>query len=157
TNSSAMPPLGNGAFPTQDPFQSSLAGGFDAFVTKIKPDGSGIIYSTYLGGSSDDQALGVAVDSAGAAQLPRPTAPSHFPPTSGALQAWRGGPGSDTDAFVSKLSAAGNALIYSSYLGGSGAEPGSGIALDATGAAYVAGSTASTNFNTTTGAYRTTA
>ncbi len=116
-------------------------GGTDAFVTKISPDGSARLYSTYLGGSGNDTGLGIAVDSAGNAYVTGSTDSTNFP-TSLALQFDQGG----TDAFVTKLSSNGSALLYSTYLGGSGNDVGSGIAVDSAGNAYVAGSTNSSDF-----------
>jgi hypothetical protein len=108
-----------------------------------------LIYSTYLGGSGDDYGYGIAVDSAGNAYVVGTTSSTNFPTTAGAFQI------SSTvkAAFVTKLNQKGSALVYSTYLGGSGGAGGSGIALDSTGNAYVTG-TAGTNFPTTTGAFQ---
>ena len=131
-------------FPTQAPFQGSDAGSFDAFVTKLNAAGSALVYSTYLGGSSDDNARGIAVDGAGAAYLTGNTWSTNFP-----TQApFQGSYGGSFDAFVAKLNATGSALIYSTYLGGSGVDEAQGIAIDGAGAAYVAGYTNSSNFPT---------
>ncbi|MFQ5717030.1 MAG: SBBP repeat-containing protein, partial [Nitrospinales bacterium] len=104
-----------------------------------------LIYSTYLGGNGSDQAFGIAVDASGAAYVAGWTRSTDFP-TLNPLPG--GGVLSGVDAFVSKLNAAGNALIYSTYLGGTGNDQANGIAVDASGAAYVAGFTGSTNFPT---------
>lgn len=132
------------------PLQSGLAGGFDAFVAKLNSGGSALTYSTYLGGAANDSGQGIAVDAAGEAFVTGYTLSTDFP-TAAALQRASGGAG---DAFVSKLNAAGAALVYSTYLGGGGLDRGFGIALDAGGAAYVTGDTASTNFPVTAGAFQ---
>jgi len=142
-------------FPTTTgAFQSALAGGFDAFVTKINPVGSApLVYSTYLGGSGDDYGLGIAVDAAGNASLTGFTNSPNFPTT---LSAFQTIPGGAADAFVTKLNSSGSALIYSTYLGGSGDDVGQGIALDSLGNAYVTGFTSSTNFPHSVAAFQTT-
>jgi Beta-propeller repeat len=131
-------------FPTQGPFQAAMAGPTDAFVTKLNAAGNALVYSSYLGGSDNDNGGGIAIDSAGSAYLTGRTASLNFP-TQGPFQAANAGP---TDAFVTKLNAAGNALIYSSYLGGSDPDGGEAIAVDSAGSAYLTGSTSSTNFPT---------
>jgi hypothetical protein len=120
---------------------------FDAFVTKLNPAGSALIYSTYLGGSNTDAARGIAVDGSGDAYVTGYTYSSDFPTTPGAFQTTCGScSGGLFDAFVTKLNATGSALIYSTYLGGSGLDEGFSIALDASGDAYVTGYTLSANF-----------
>ena len=89
----------------------------DAFVAKLNPTGSALVYSTYLGGSVDDFGYGIAVDSAGDAYVTGFTESTNFP-TANPLQATFGG---GNDAFVAKLNPAGSALVYSTYLGGSNA------------------------------------
>jgi hypothetical protein len=113
-----------------------------------------LTYSTYLGGSRGDTGAGVAVDAAGNAYVTGYTSSADFPTTPSAPQTTYGG--GSYDAFVAKLNPTGTALIYSTYLGGSGEDIGYGIAVDAAGEAHVTGSTGSTNFPTTTGAFRTT-
>ena len=137
-------------FPTMNPPQPQLGGDIDAFVVKIAPEGGAMIYGTYLGGSVFDVGSHIAVDTAGAAYVTGFTGfnSSDFPTMNPIQGALRGGGGA-FDAFVSKLSADGTSLIYSTYLGGSGSEAGSSIATDASGAAYVTGNTTSTNFPTT--------
>ncbi len=130
-------------FPTANAMQSAHAGGTqDAFVTKLNPTGNALVYSTYLGGSSVDQSLGIAVDFAGNAYVTGTTGSSNFP-TANAKQPALASSG---DAFVTKLNAAGNALVYSTYLGGNNTDGGRGIAVDSAGNAYVMGITYSTNF-----------
>jgi hypothetical protein len=116
---------------------------FDAFVTEINPSGSALVYSTYLGGSGTDWGLGIAVDSSGNAYVTGFTQSPDFPITPGAVQTHGGG---NSDAFVTKFNPSGSALVYSSYLGGSGSDYGQGIAVDSAGNAYVTGYTQSTNF-----------
>src|SRR2546426_8235950 len=130
-------------FPTANPVQAANGGGDDAFVTKPGTSG-GLGDSTYLGGSSNDEGRGIAVDAAGNAYVAGSNGSTNFP-TASPLQAANGG---SSDAFVTKLNAAGSALLYSTYLGGSASDSGQGIAVDAAGNAYVTGSTSSTNFPT---------
>jgi hypothetical protein len=131
-------------FPTASPLQAASGGGYDAFVAKLNAAGSALLYSTYLGGSGGDFGQGIAVDSSGNAYVMGRTNSTNFP-TASPLQATYGGAG---DAFVAKLNAAGSALVYSTYLGGSGSDGGLGIAVDSSGNAYVTGCTFSTNFPT---------
>ena len=128
-------------FPAVNPLQAR-GGGTDAFVAKLSAAG-GLVYCTYLGGSWDDRAFGIAVDTGGSAYVTGWTYSPNFPTTSGALQRSFGG---GRDAFAAKLNAAGNTLVYSTYLGGSGYDTGNGIAIDSLGYAYVAGDTNSSNF-----------
>jgi hypothetical protein len=117
--------------------------GTDAFVSKLNPAGSALLYSTYLGGDGDDDAYAIAVDSSGAAYVAGDTDSSDFN-TMGPIE----GHQVDADAFVSKLTATGSALTYSTYLGGDNYDVAQGITVDSSGAAYVAGKTFSTDFNT---------
>jgi len=132
-------------FPTANPFQAARVGGPDAFVAKLNAAGSALVYSTYLGGNGDDYGRGIAVDAAGNAYVTGETGSTNFP-TANPLQASNAG--GNYDAFVAKLNAAGSALVYSTYLGGSDYDYGYGIAVDAAGNAYVTGETFSTNFPT---------
>ena len=132
-------------FPTKNPIQAAHAGGGDTFVTKINAAGNAHAYSTYLGGSSDDSGRGIAVDSSGNAYVTGPTGSTNFP-TKNPIQAANAGSG---DVYVTKINAAGNAHAYSTYLGGSGLEIGSNIAVDSSRNAYVTGETQSTDFPTT--------
>lgn len=133
----------------------------DAFVTKINAAGTAILYSTYLGGNDSDYAYGLAVDSSGNAYVAGLTKSTNFPVTAGAFQPTFGGTPAVCDdyvcgdAFVTKLNSTGSALIYSSYLGGSGNEHPEGLAIDSHGNAYIAGDTGSTDFPTTPGAFQT--
>ncbi|WP_432661808.1 SBBP repeat-containing protein [Wukongibacter baidiensis] len=129
-------------FPLMNPIQPVIGGGSDAFVTKVNPAGTALIYSTYLGGSSFDSGNGIAVDNTGSAYVTGQTNSINFPlinPIQPAI-------GGSSDAFVTKVNPAGTALIYSTYLGGSGFDRGLGIAVDNTGSAYVTGTTSSLNF-----------
>ena len=130
--------------------QIGNAGGQDLFVSKLSGDGSALTYSTYLGGSSEDIGYGIAVDSSGNAYVTGFTYSADFPTTPGAQQTINAGGGAD--AFVAKLSTDGSALIYSTFLGGSGYDVSLGIAVDSSGNAYVTGYTTSTDFPTTAGA-----
>jgi uncharacterized repeat protein (TIGR01451 family) len=122
------------------------AGPYDAFVTKLDPSGTGILYSTYLGGNGAEQAFGIAVDATGAAYVTGFTSSTNFPTAGPTVSAYGGGP---YDAFVTKLDPSGSAIVLSRYLGGSSADEGRGIAVDANGFAYVTGWTVSSNFPTT--------
>jgi len=131
-------------FPIQSPFQPASGGGDDAFVTKINAPGSAPVYSTYLGGGAFDQGLGITVDSSGNAYVTGGTGSPNFPMSNSLQPVYGGG----ADAFVTKFNAAGSALVYSTYLGGSGDDQGSEIAVDSSGNAYVRGITSSANFPT---------
>jgi hypothetical protein len=114
---------------------------YDGFVLKLAPDGAALVYSTFLGGSFwEDEARAIKVDATGAAFITGMTASRNFPVTPGAydVEQLRSG---DPEAFVTKLSANGNALIFSTYLGGRGLDWGYDIAFDSAGAAYVTGHT----------------
>ena len=131
-------------FPKASPIAGTKFGGIaDAFVTKIKADGSGLAYSTYLGGSGDDWGLGIAVDSSGNAYITGRTKSIDFPKASPIARTRGGG---ISDAFVTKIKADGSALAYSTYLGGSADDWGFGIAVDSSGNAYIAGTTLSADF-----------
>jgi hypothetical protein len=129
-------------FPTANPVQNFNAGGNDVFVAKLNPAGTGLVYCTYLGGVGDDQAYGIAVDAIGAAYVTGATESQDFPVVYPLQSSLAGG----RNAFVLKLSPAGNSLAYSTYLGGSLSDSGNGIAVDAAGAAYVVGDATSLNF-----------
>jgi hypothetical protein len=131
-------------FPTSSPFQASNSAFDDAFVTKLNAAGSALTYSTYLGGNQGDLGRGIAVDSSGNAYVTGYTGSTNFP-TSSPYQAATGG---GTDAFLTKFNSAGAALTYSTYLGGTGQDIAYSVAIDSNGNAYIVGSTASTNFPT---------
>lgn len=137
-------------FPTVNAFQPTKGNLFtdDAFVAKLSPAGSALVYSTYLGGENDDHGNGIAVDAAGNAYVTGFTESTNFP-TANALQGTFGGRSCERgDAFVTKFNAAGSALVYSTFLGGTRDDSGGGIAVDSAGNAYVTGATKSTNFPT---------
>jgi hypothetical protein len=128
-------------FPTASAMRATNAGASDVFVTKLAPDGRTLVYSTYIGGTSDDGGTAIVVDATGNAYITGGTASSGFP-TVTPIQS-RGG---NQDAFVAKLNASGSALLYSTYLGGRADDSGGGIAIDSAGSAYVTGLTSATNF-----------
>jgi Beta-propeller repeat/HYDIN/CFA65/VesB-like, Ig-like domain len=141
--------------------QTTYAGGnLDAFVSKLDSTGSRAVYSTYLGGSGEDRGLGIALDVAGNAFVTGSTGSADFPAVHALQPAPAGGTcGSAsatpcTDAFVTELNAAGTMVVYSTYLGGTGGDSGNAIAVDASGAAYVAGMTASSDFPVTPGTFQ---
>jgi hypothetical protein len=148
-------------FPTTTgAYQVNYGGGFhDAFVTKLNPTGTGVVYSTYIGGSGDDGATSLVVDSAGTAYIKGNTFSTNFPTTPGALKSTLSGTNS-SDAFVVILNPAGSALNYSTYLGGSGSEYGSATAMITIDSLtppniYLTGYGNSPDFPVTTGAYQT--
>jgi hypothetical protein len=140
-------------FPTRNPLQPTLRGApnefgtnANAFVAKLAPDGA-LVYSTFLGGGGRDAGNGIAVDAAGDAYVTGLTESPNFPTTRNALRTALGLGGAG-NAFVAKLAPDGASLLYSTYLGGSGigGDAGLGIAVDATGSAYVTGTTSSHDF-----------
>ncbi|MCP4583861.1 MAG: hypothetical protein GY839_19800 [candidate division Zixibacteria bacterium] len=130
-------------FPTVNPYDASLNGVHDVFVTKLSPAGNSLTYSTYLGGSDSESAIGIAVDGSGNAYVIGETFSSDFPTVNPYDGSYNGGA---YDAFVTKLSSAGDSLTYSTYLGGDGYDIGWGIAVDSSGSAYVTGYTDATDF-----------
>jgi hypothetical protein len=123
-------------FKTVNALQPNFGGALDGFVAKVSADGSTLVYSTYFGGSGNDSAFGIAVDSSGNAYLAGSTDSSEFAALGG------------RDVFVAKLSSTGDQRAYFTILGGSGDDVGFGIAVDSSGNAYVSGSTDSSNFTT---------
>jgi hypothetical protein len=152
-------------FPTKGSIAGGCVGGcgsasyHDIFVTKLSSTGSSLVYSAYLGGSLDNYGQGIAIDSDGDAYVTGWTASTDFPTTPGAFQqsfVCASGSSScsySTDAFVSKINSNGSALLYSTYLGG-GFDSGLSIAVDSSGYAYLTGTTDSTSFPTTPGAFQ---
>ncbi|MCB9155391.1 MAG: SBBP repeat-containing protein, partial [Caldilineae bacterium] len=136
---------------TPGAFDPSYNGGGDAFVARLNEAGSALDYATFLGGSGYDYGLGVAVDETGRATVTGYTDSSNFPTTPGAFDpSYNGGM---HDAFVVRLNAAGSALDYATFLGGSSSERGYAVAVDGTGRATVTGYTWSSNFPATPGAF----
>jgi hypothetical protein len=136
-------------FPTVNALQSTAAGAFDGFVTKVNATGTALEYSTFFGGSGEDWAQAIAVDAAGNAHVTGFTNSSNLP----LVNSLRGSYTGSWDSFALKLTAAGNNAYYSTYLGGNGDDRGQGIALDSAGNAYIAGLTSGGGFlPTTTGA-----
>ncbi|MBU6420843.1 MAG: SBBP repeat-containing protein [Gammaproteobacteria bacterium] len=151
-------------FPVVNPFQSQLLGSTDAFVTKFNASGNALAYSTYLGaGDAFSQAFGIAVGSAGNAWVVGNTASTDFPtlaPLQATNKAALAFPGTGaTDGFVTEFNAAGSALVFSTYLGGSGSwgptsnhtpipfdDSANAVALDNYGNVYVVGTTGSADF-----------
>ncbi len=147
-----------GGFPTTPgAYDLSANGGRDVCVTRFAADGSALLWSTLLGGAKDEEARALALDAAGGAVLAGWTASSGFPVTPGALDGtFNGGAGVlASDAFVTRLSPAGNALLFSTYLGGAQDELASAVAVAADGAVTVAGKTSSPAFPVTAGAFDT--
>jgi hypothetical protein len=145
TNSSDFPT-------TPGAFDTTFNGANDVFVAALSADGSALLYSTFLGGSSLNYPGDIAVDATGAAFVTGFTYSSDFPTTSGAFDTTINGA---FDTFVSKLSANGGSLVYSTFLGGTNRDSGGGIAVDILGAVFVSGATDSFDFPTTNGAYDT--
>jgi hypothetical protein len=128
----------------------------DAFITKLNPAGTALIYSTYFGGSGDDDANGIAVDPTGNAYIVGSTTSTDFPTSENALRrTCFTGPTGCLDAFVLGLNANGSFMVFSTYWGGTGDDEARGVAVDAGGAVYVTGRTDSPDLPTTAGAYST--
>jgi hypothetical protein len=130
-------------FPIHMALQSDLTGSSGAFVTEINPAGSALLYSTYLGGTLADNGNAIAVDSFGSAYIAGSTSSPNFPTTSGAAQTVLKGL---YNAFVAKLAPGGSGLTYSTFIGGSGSDSATAIAVDTSGQAVVGGLTTSPNF-----------
>jgi Beta-propeller repeat len=169
-------PVTPGAFQTSN--NGAAHGGNSSFITQLNATGTALVYSTYLGGSAGNTAYAIALDTTGDTYVAGQTSSTDFPVTPGALQVQNNAAGLpkgfEFNAFVTKLNPAGAALVYSTYLGGSG-EPVNiinscmsaqflptrlwdgvdAIAVDAEGNAYVTGTAVSTDFPVTTGAYQT--
>lgn len=141
-------------FPTTPgAYKRQMVTGWEAFITKLNPAGSALVYSTYLGSdSASDLAWDLAVDSGGSAYVTGYTNGDDFPLVDAPQPFYGNGL---QDAFVTKLNPAGSALVYSTYLGGSTWDQGYGIAVDAAGAAFVVGGTTGSNFPVTPGAFQT--
>jgi len=123
----------------------------DAFVTKINSTGTSLLYSTYLGGSGDEFGFPIALDSGNNAYVAGKTSSTNYPTSVTAFDHSLGGA---VDAFITKLSPTGNSMVYSSYLGGNSSDAAYGVAIDASGNAYLTGSSGA-GFPVTAGAYST--
>jgi hypothetical protein len=133
-----------------------LSGTTDAFVMKLNPAGTALIFSTYIGGYGDDEANGVAVDFLGNVTVAGSTKSTDFPTTEGApSRTCTLGPSGCLDSFVMRLNGNGSGIVFSTYLGGSGDDEARGVAVDSVTNAYVLGRTDSPDFFTTAGAYST--
>jgi hypothetical protein len=138
-------------FPTPGGYDTTYNGGADAFVAKVNAAGTALVYATYIGGSQSDYPEGIAVDVAGNAYVAGYTFSSNFPTTAGAYDPTHNG---STDAFVFKLSPAGNSLLYSSYIGGTAEDQATEIAIDSAGNAYISGSSNSADFPSSSGSFQ---
>ncbi len=158
-----------GATPLQSTYGGSGGANWyhqgDAFIAKLNPSGNKLVYSTYLGGSQDDFAMAIAIDSAGDAYVAGGTASGNFPTTPGSFQTRLKGVGGEPvepccagpfidpgDAFVVELDPTGSKLLLSTLVGGSNDDTATSIALDSSNNIYIAGYTMSNNFPTTQGA-----
>jgi hypothetical protein len=135
-------------FPTMSPLQVGLDGGSDAFVAEFDPTGASLLYSTYLGGSGADEALGIALDGSGNVYVAGYTFSSNFP-TQSAFQSSLAG---SSDAFVAEIDPGTSSLVFSTYFGGSASESAQSIAVDSIGSIYIAGNTTSSSYPVTSGA-----
>jgi hypothetical protein len=149
-------------FPTTaGAYQTACGGGTcadgDVFIAELNSTGSGLVYSTLLGGKSANQANAIVVDSSGNAYFTGYTRSANYPVTPGVFQGLCGSCKTGfVDSYVTKLNSTGTALVYSTFLGGNNADVGYAIALDSSENVYVTGYTYSTNFPTTPGAFQTT-
>ena len=134
-------------FPVKSGYETTAGGQGDAFVAKLNSTGTGLIYSTFLGGGGSDSGNAIAIDSTGSAYIAGATTSANFPVSPGVFQPAYAGNG-NSNAFVAKLDPTGAILSYSSYLGGGGPDSGQGIAVDDAGDAFVTGSTESFDFPT---------
>ena len=126
----------------------------DVFVTKLNSAGNGLVYSTFIGGTGNEEARAISVDSNGNAWVAGMTFSTNYPVTPNAFQSFYKGNGGDNsfgDAFVTKLDSTGSSLLYSTYFGGINGETAYGLAVDSADCAYVAGFTLSPDFPVTTG------
>ncbi|RLG89741.1 MAG: hypothetical protein DRO36_07275, partial [Candidatus Hecatellales archaeon] len=131
-------------FPTVNPYQGSLNGTVDAFITKFNSTWDTLIFSTYLGGTADEHSNGIVVDSSGCVYITGYTASGDFP----TQNPYQGNNGGGDDSFLAKFNASGDVLLYSTYLGGSDGDIGNGVTIDSSGCVYITGYTASGDFPT---------
>jgi hypothetical protein len=160
TANALKPSLRNDFCPLPTPPPPSTPGGTpppqsgprqDAFVTKLNPTGTALVYSTYLGGSCGDSGNGIAVDFEGNVYVVGETTTNKFPVVNAIYNTLKG----RTDGFVAKLNATGSALLYSTYFGGKNADSANAIAVDRLGNAYITGTTSSTDLQVTSKAFQT--
>ncbi len=139
---------------TSGAFQTTNAGGADAFITKIDALGASLLYSTYVGGSGDEYGKGIIIDNSNNIYITGETYSSDYPVTPGAFQnTFAGG---NYDIFVTKIDASGSSLLYSTYIGGSGRDGAADITIDNSNNVYITGHTGSSNYPITSGAFQTT-
>ena len=148
TNSNSFPTT-QGAFQTH----SHGTGNIEAFVAKLNPSGSGLIYSTYFGGGGIESCYEIAIDNAGDAYIEGATNSTDLPTTPSAFQPNKNQSG-NSDSYVAKLDATGSFLFYCTYLGGTGIDVAGSIAVDQSGNAYLTGRTSSADFPTTAGSFQ---
>ena len=153
-------------FPVQNAFQAANHGsggdtfalGGDGFIAELDPTGSHVLFASYVGGSSDDRVLGIALDSSGNMYLAGHTISTDFPTSGQPAQSTYAGDSSTVfrsgDAFLTEVSGSSHTITFSTYLGGSAGDWAGGVAVDGTGGIIVAGGTSSANFPTTTGSYQ---
>src|SRR5262249_14450023 len=143
---------GSAKFPLVNPAQAKMgaasSGGFDAFVSKLTPDGNSLVYSTYLGGAGTDASKGIALGADNRAYVVGQTSSDDLP-----VSARTSPGGGASDAFAEKLTPAG-AFEYTTRIGGSGLDTGSAVAVDRAGNVYLAGSSFSTDHAVTYGAFQ---
>jgi RHS repeat-associated protein len=143
-------------FPTAGPLQGSRAGSEDVFISKVSADGTTLLYSTYLGGSREDEGNAIALDASGNIIIAGESQSTNYP-TQNPLDGTYGGGTCNgdpcEDAIVTKLNAAGSAILYSTYMGGNGTDEGQGVAVDSSGYIYATGFITSTSGLTMTNAY----
>jgi Leucine-rich repeat (LRR) protein len=129
-------------FPIANAYQATKRSYCDAFVSKLSPDGTSLVFSTFLGGSSFDVVNALALDSSGNLYAAGQTFSSDFP----TVNAYQASPGGDNDGFIARFSTDGSTLLYSTYLGGNEYDSLRGIAINSSGEIYVAGDSCSNNF-----------
>ncbi len=140
-------------YPTTTGAFDTMHNGFtDVFVTKLNPDGSSLVYSTFIGGSYKDDGWGIVIDTSGNAYITGYTkdGTTDYPTTSGAFDTTHNG---ESDVFVTKLNPSGSSLVYSTFLGGSETDSGEDIAIDTSGNAYITGVSDGNDYPTTSGAF----
>ncbi|MFX0060797.1 MAG: SBBP repeat-containing protein [Candidatus Hermodarchaeota archaeon] len=131
-------------FPMKNAYQNTYGGGdYDAFITKLNATGNGLIFSTYMGGNGHDWSYDLAIDATRNTLITGYTTSTNFHMQNAYQDTYGGG---EYDGFVTKLNAAGTGLVFSTYLGGSNADKGLGVALDDLGNTYVTGQTDSSDF-----------